>query len=291
MGGSRGDYNVDVVLRKAVSEDREKVIEVESKSTPNLSYLPEVFDSFVSDEVGEFIVAEVDGEVVACGKFTIVPDGSAWLETLRVVPEYQGIGIGKRFYERFFEIARRQGVETMRMYTGIRNIVSRGLAERFGFQLAATYRGAWMPCNLEKGGTPIGSFRMVSDPTKATSILMPYQERWGKFLVMNRTFYALTPNLCESLALNGMIYEDVESDSTIVLGARFMPEKALYIGLFGGNVNSCLGFAAQECSDRGVKRLSCLFQVSAVDLQDILTLHGFRLEASDFLVMETHISK
>ncbi|MCJ7622744.1 MAG: GNAT family N-acetyltransferase, partial [Anaerolineaceae bacterium] len=106
---------VEIVVRRARNDDREQVFEVESKSTPRLSYVPKVFDMFLSDETGEFLVAEVNECLVACGKFTVVPDGSAWLETLRVIPEYQGLGIGKRFYERFFEIARQKGVPKMRM--------------------------------------------------------------------------------------------------------------------------------------------------------------------------------
>ncbi len=76
---------MEIVLRKAEQEDRERVIWVESKSTPNLSYVGAIWDLFTSDEVGEFSVAEADGKLVACGKFTVVPDGSAWLETLRVM--------------------------------------------------------------------------------------------------------------------------------------------------------------------------------------------------------------
>jgi Cys-tRNA(Pro)/Cys-tRNA(Cys) deacylase len=47
-----------IFLRRARPGDREKAIWVESKSTPNLSYVPDVFDMFVSDDVGEFSVAE-----------------------------------------------------------------------------------------------------------------------------------------------------------------------------------------------------------------------------------------
>ena len=101
---------MNIVLRRAQHTDREKALEVESKSTPNLRYLEYVFDSFVSDQIGEFSVAEIDDEIVACGKYTMMPDGSVWLETLRVIPERQGIGIGKRFYEHFFDIAKTLGI-------------------------------------------------------------------------------------------------------------------------------------------------------------------------------------
>jgi hypothetical protein len=57
-----------------------------------------------------------------------------------------------------------------------------------------------------------------------------------------------------------------------------------YIGIFNGDTEACLGFAAKKgamCTER----LSCLFPPSAVDLQNILKQNGFRFEASDFIVM------
>jgi ribosomal protein S18 acetylase RimI-like enzyme len=281
---------MEIILRKARPEDREKAIEVESKATPNLSYVGAVFDMFVSDEVGEFSVAEADGEVVAIGKFTVVPDGSAWLETLRVIPERQGHGIGKRFYDRFYEVAEGRNVPTMRMYTGVKNVVSKGLAERYGFHLAQTFRGAWMPPAQRKHGSP-GTFMRVTDPERATELLMTYCKAWGGYLVMNRTFYTLTPALCAYLAEEGMVYEEPESGSVVALGARFMPEKELHIGLFGGDAETCLEFAAQEGEERGVECLSCLFPMSAAVIQGFLTRYGFQLLPSDFIVMEAHLEK
>ncbi|MEZ4659482.1 MAG: GNAT family N-acetyltransferase [Caldilineaceae bacterium] len=153
-----------ITIRAARPEDKEKIIEVEAKSTPNLRYVPQVFAEFMAHARGEFSVAEVDGELAACAKFTVLPDHSAWLETLRVIPERQGLGVGKRLYERFFEIARREGVATMRMYTGVKNAVSKGLAERFGFQPAATFYGAWQACADAPIAGPSASWQPVTDP-------------------------------------------------------------------------------------------------------------------------------
>ncbi|GAF74417.1 unnamed protein product, partial [marine sediment metagenome] len=52
---------LEIHLRRVKHEDRKKVIEVESKSTPNLSYVPDVWEMFTSDAMGEFSVAEIDG--------------------------------------------------------------------------------------------------------------------------------------------------------------------------------------------------------------------------------------
>jgi N-acetylglutamate synthase-like GNAT family acetyltransferase len=282
---------MEILLRKAEIEDREKIIDVESKATPNLNYVSHVFDMYVSDEIGEFSVAEVAGEIVACGKFTVVPDGSAWLETLRVIPEHQGMGIGKRFYERFFDTARNQGIKTMRMYTGVNNVVSKGLAERYGFQQVATFRGARLPCQSYKTMDSSNSFNRVKDPKRAVELLMHYRDKWNDFLVMNRTFYSLNPPLCKYLAKKGQVYEDPTNNSVIALGARFMPKQALHIGAYGGNEDICLEFAMKKGVTQKVENLSCLFPSSAISTENTLKKFGFQLEKSDFIVMEVKVKK
>ena len=278
-----------ILLRKARHDDLDELVDVEAQATPGLQYIPNVFDEFIADDIGEFSVAEVEEKVVACGKFTVVPDGSAWLETIRVLPAYQGKGIGKCFYERFFDTAHQQGVTTMRMYTGVRNAVSKGLAERYGFRPAGIYRGALLPCESAADRDACADFKKVTDPEKGISLLMPFHEKWEGFLIMNRTFFALTPALCTYLTHKGMVYEDANSQSMIVLGARFMPEVALHIGVFGGNSDACLGFALKRGAVLGVKRLSCYFPHTDSDCQNILTQSGYQLEESDFYVMEANI--
>ena len=273
-----------ITVRRARRDDLDAINIVEAGSTPGLRYVARVFDDFVSDEIGEFSVAEIDDQVVACGKFTLLPDHSAWLETLRVQPAYQGKGAGKRLYERFFEVARRAGVTTLRMYTGVTNLVSKGLAERFGFRLAGTFRGAWLP--LEAAAGPAPAFTPVSDPERAAVLLMPHAARWTGFVVMNRTFYALSPILCADFARAGRVFEERASGSVVVLGARFMPEQALHIGLYAGDTRACLDFAAHLGVERGAGRVSCLFPPAAAEIQSALTARGYRLEASDFIVME-----
>lgn len=276
----------DLLIRKARITDRQQLIGVESKATPNLSYVPHVFEQFVNDERGEFCVAEIDGEVVACGKFTVMVDGSAWVETLRVIPAYQGLGIGKRIYERFFELAEARNINTLRMYTGVKNAVSKGLAERFGFKVAAAYRGAWLLCDPNAMQAPSGAFQQVTDPETAVDLLMPLYEKWTGFLVMNRTFYEITPALCHDFAQKGLIYSQPETNSLVTMGARFMPAQALHLGVLQGDVATCLSFAMQHGVASGAHKLSCLFPPSAQDIQEMLLGYGFQLGSSDFIVME-----
>jgi len=279
--------NPEIVLRRARQEDREKAIWVESLSTPNLSYVPHVWNMFLDDMEGDWTVAEIEGEVIGCGKYSILPDGSAWLETLRVVPHRQGLGVGKRLYEHWFEVSREKGVKTMRMYTGVRNVVSKGLAERYGLRIAETFRGTLMKSDPGKVDAEYG-FKRVVDHGRATELLMRHSAAWGGWQVMNRTYYKLSTELCAHLAERGMVYMDPDTESVIAMGARFTPRHGLHIGLFAGDAEACLGFM-QTAVERGIERLHCLFPSQYPGVEESLTGFGFRLEPADFMVLEVHL--
>ncbi len=294
---------MEIRLRRARVEDRALVLQVEAKSTPNLRYLNAVFEHWVHDQSGELIVAEQDGEMVGVGKLTVLPDGTAWLEALRVTPESQGLGVGKHFYRRFTAIARERGVPVMRMYTGVRNAVSRGLAERYGFRLAATLRGAsiavptadqdqagvgeQMGSSVQRSPEEVNlGFQQISDPGQASGLLMPLRQHWGRFLVMNRTFYELTPTLCTSWAEEGKVYYQPSSGSVLVLGARFLADQSLHIACMAGEYGNCLAFAAQQAKRRGALKLMCMFSPQAIGLQDALLHCDYQLDPTDYIVME-----
>ncbi|MBD3170966.1 GNAT family N-acetyltransferase [Candidatus Bathyarchaeota archaeon] len=279
---------MEILLRKARPEDKEKVIWVESLSTPNLSYVPDVWDMFIKDEKGDWSVEEVDGEVVACGKYSILPDGSAWLETLRVIPERQGLGLGKRLYEHWLKLSEEKDVESMRMYTGVKNEVSAGLARRYDLSLAETFHGAKIICEhieLELDT----DFQNISDPDVATELLMPLAKKWGDWMVMNRTFYKWSPELCEWLVENDMVYKDNVTGSLIVMGARFMEDKQLHIGLFEGDPEKCLEFAQIKGSVKGVNTMHCLYPEEQTWIENELLDYGFEMEPSAFIVMEINL--
>ena len=276
---------MDIVLRKARQEDKDKVINVELLSTPTLSYLPDVWDMFLNDKDGDWSVEELDGEVVACGKYSILPDGSAWLETLRVVPARQGIGLGKGLYEHWLRLSKERGVKAMRMYTSSKNVVSAGLAQRYGLNLAGTFHGTIKNC-IPLDHELDMSFQKISDPEAAKEFLIPLGEKWGDWMVMNRTYYKWSPKLCSWLAKKGMIYKNDESQSVLVMGGRFMEEKQLHIGLFDGNSEKCLQYAQAVGSAKGVKTMHCLYPQYKTMIEETLLGYGFKMEPSPFIVME-----
>lgn len=277
--------NRDVLIRPATRDDLDAIIYVENQAMPHWRYVERVFDQFMGHDKGEFSVAELDGQIVACAKFTVLPDGSAWVETLRVDSDYQGRGIGKALYNRFFEVAKAQNVSTMRMYTGMQNKVSRGLAEHFGFRLDASFYGA----NFHFATThPIKKhdFKLVTDAGVAADLIMPLSETWNGFMVMNRTFYKITPELCGYLVNHGRVYAGSATNSVVAFGARFMPDVAQHIGLYGGDAEACFDFAKRVGQERA-QSLACLFPVKADGVREELKAAGFEETPAGFIVMRS----
>lgn len=278
-----------ITLRKAQIRDLDGVLKVEEKSTPGLRYLGSVFDEFSSDDRGEFSVALLDGEIAGVGKFTILPDNSAWLEALRVPPEHQGRGVGKRFYERFFELAELKNIKVMRMYTNVGNATSKGLAERFGFTLAGTFRGMGIPVLGSPQETITGRFIPIHDATRGGLLLCGCREQCDNFVIMNRTFYEVSPALGAAWAGEGKMYEEPGSGSIVALGARFMPGQALHIAVMAGDLESCLSFTYSMAQKHGAPKLQYMIPARDKERGRFLTENGFVPDSYDCIVMERRL--
>lgn len=277
----------NLIIRSIEEKDKEAILEVERQSTPNLQYLPDVFELFKNDEQGQFFLAELNSEPIACAKFTLLANNSAWLETVRVKPKYQGLGVGKKLYQHFFKLAKEKSIGTMRMYTGQNNQVSKGLAEHNDFRQEAGFKElSWQATS---NTTPNKhNFQQVKDETRASDLIMPYADQWQGFAVINRTFYKWSPKLCQFFARQGFVYEDVITDSFVVFGSRFSPEKAQFLAMFEGDAADCLSFAKQETQSRNAAKLTLDIAKTAVLLEDWLLEEGFK-HSADLIVMKANI--
>ncbi|KGN37661.1 amino-acid N-acetyltransferase [Knoellia subterranea] len=65
------------------------------------------------ESVGDFVVAERDGEIIGCGAVHVLWEDLAEIRTLAVASSALGHGIGSRLMERLMERARELGVERL----------------------------------------------------------------------------------------------------------------------------------------------------------------------------------
>ena len=153
---------MELVVRTVTRPELDKAVEVEEKAMKGSGYLRDVSELFLSDEVGPLLGAYKDGEeLVGIAKYTVLADHTAWLETLRVAPEYQRQGVGRRLYEEFQKLSREKGVESMAMYTGLKNIPSYSLARVFGLDTAGRYREYQLDLAGVEMPADAGDFRPV----------------------------------------------------------------------------------------------------------------------------------
>jgi len=85
-----------------------------------------------------FFVSRCDGELAGCGGIKLHPDYGE-VKRMYVRPSYRGRGLGKAMLDHLAACARRQGLEVLRLETGIYQVEAIGLYERYGFQRRAPF--------------------------------------------------------------------------------------------------------------------------------------------------------
>ncbi len=127
----------DYVLRPAKPDDHGRIIEVMPSwwGGRDLRYaLPRLFlDHFA----GTSFVVEHQGRMVGflIGFLSPSRPDEGYAHFLGVDPAYHGQGIGRRLYERFFELCRQNGRTTVRACTSPENRASVGFHKSLGFSL------------------------------------------------------------------------------------------------------------------------------------------------------------
>lgn len=277
-----------ITIRPATMMDMERAVFVEGKATPNLHYLERVFKDWL-DEDNSLLVAEIDEELVGVGKFSVMPDHSAWLETLRVLPDFQGRGIGKAFYNEFLKLASLNGIKRLGMYTTPDNSASKGLAEINGFKLKGAFLGYSMSIDdgfLKEGDS---TFEKFNDSEAAYNLMSRDENVWNSYFIMNRTFLRSTRELISDWTKKGFIYYDAVSGSVIAMGSRFLPEQGIHIAYISGDIHRSLTFAATKAAEQRIPKLQCMFPEDNIRLSSALKDFGFQPDTYSCIVMECQL--
>ena len=270
---------MELVVRTVTRPELDKAVEVEEKAMKGYGYLRDVSELFLSDEVGPLLGAYKDGEeLVGIAKYTVLADHTAWLETLRVAPEYQRQGVGRRLYEEFQKLSREKSVESMAMYTGLKNIPSYSLARVFGLDTAGRYReyqldlaGVAMPADA-------GDFRPVGED-EAVELLMALKEKYEGFVIFNRTFMRINEPVIRQLAKEGKVLRDEATGSVMAFGNRFLEKRSVQIAMMGGDYDKCIAWAVKVGLEKGVPQVVTEVPLDDEALGQVFVDHGFKAAA------------
>ena len=275
---------MQITTRAYTPEDFERCRWIEQGAVKANHYFADVID-YYRTTAGELTVACVDGQPVGMGKLTVLYDGSAWLELLRVHPDFQRKGVGRAIYRRCFEQIEQLGCPAARMYTGVRNVASAGLAECFGLRRGPEFHSMSAPTPNETH--PAGLHRI--EAAEAIERLPELIAQTGGFLSINHTFYQLNRPTCFGFAAAGWVYGDGEG-SVLVCGARFQPQKALSIAALSApdkaKKENTLSFARRLAAMTGAEKLTVHFPNQDQQEQEFYQAHGFTVDPSDDVVYE-----
>jgi amino-acid N-acetyltransferase len=98
-----------VVCRKATVNDIDFLFDLIQSYAKSGIMLPRTKEALL-EQVGTFVVAELDGRLVGCGALTRLGADLAEIRSLGLQPEYKGQGIGKRIVAMLVEEARALGI-------------------------------------------------------------------------------------------------------------------------------------------------------------------------------------
>lgn len=272
---------MEFAVRTAFYEELEECARVEREAMGNYCYLEDAWHYFNSLR-GGMVCAFAGEEMAGIGRFSVLPDGSGWLETLRVSPKWQRMGAGTAIYGMYRELAEKNGCPSMAMFTGVKNQASAGLARKFGLEKAAQHRGYHLT-DLS-GGDPHGFVHVNWE--RAAELILSQKEAYQDYMTMNRTFYRINEENAKAFAIEGKVFEESESGSFIVCGARFQHQNALHIAMMDGDPDRCIDFAVNYAKAQGIPKVSCTFALENGKLEEALKHRGFAPEPSDLITME-----
>jgi ribosomal protein S18 acetylase RimI-like enzyme len=130
-------------IRSARPEDRAPILAFSSETWSWGDYIPYVWDEWLQDPAGRVLVATLDGQPVGMVYVRMLTTSDAWLQGLRVAPQFRRQGIAGELNQAVFVEAMQRGAQYIRLVVDAENTDSIRLWERAfmrtvgGFSLCA----------------------------------------------------------------------------------------------------------------------------------------------------------
>lgn len=121
-------------LRDLALEDIETIGRLENELFPSDAWPLEMFyTEFFQPDTRRYIVAEMDGEAVGYAGLMVI-DKTADIQTIGVLPGFEGQGIGRAMLTELLREARRRGADNVMLEVRADNPRAQDLYARYGFQ-------------------------------------------------------------------------------------------------------------------------------------------------------------
>jgi GNAT superfamily N-acetyltransferase len=236
-----------ISVRTATWDDLEDMLRIEKETMPTHTYLFETQKELMDPEQGWMLISFDDDKPIGIAHLYRQPDGAGWFEILRVTPAEQKKGAGTAMWDRAIELCEENGLKSIAMYTGLKNVTSRKIAERKGLSLRLAVKEGELSREAAiasfAGSAPEAAACADGAAFAAACEKFGAEEAFGGQFVFNRTFYDFTPENLAWLCGEGIAY--CGGDFAAAIGARFNKEAALQIGFIAGDEDKAVELAVK----------------------------------------------
>jgi len=194
-----------IKYRKLTHEDYNDIVEMCKDIWGGTDYLPELFHKWVDDKgifLGAFDTAA--NKIIGVDKYSILYDGTGWLEGLRTHKNYRGQGIGKNLTSIILKKAisdlRKGKINKIAFSTHISSVESIGIMKHLGFKPEQEY--ILVQKNYQDADSALSAkdFAVESwEPSYEEFANLPYLKRRSGILPFVFYFQKPTPKLHEEL--------------------------------------------------------------------------------------------
>jgi GNAT superfamily N-acetyltransferase len=152
-------------LRPARVEDHDDIVAFTRETWPEREledYLPRTFRAWAEsdDDATRTLVADDDGDAVGVIQGVHLTGREAWVQALRVHPDYRDRGLARRLTDAILSWARERGAVVCRNLVFSWNVASLSLARSLGFDPATEFR--WARIDADADAAP--ALDVCADP-------------------------------------------------------------------------------------------------------------------------------
>ncbi len=140
-----------ITFRQATPADREATLAISARFTND--WIAYAFDQTVGE--GKFFVAEEAGQVIAVCGYDDLGD-TAWLQAMRVHPDYHRRGVATAFTLYLMDRCRELGFRRVRLDTQLKNDPVHHMMAKLGFRRLGDISLAWFPYQDGLLAVPVG---------------------------------------------------------------------------------------------------------------------------------------
>ena len=126
-------------VRPARADDKDGVLAFCQNTFSWGDYVPAVWDRWLADADGQMLVGVIDQQPVALIHLAFIDEGVAWLEGMRVHPDFRRQGVGSAVDQAARTFARARGSRVARLATSVKNIAAQKTLAKESYTCVARY--------------------------------------------------------------------------------------------------------------------------------------------------------